>query len=195
MKSYKYQDLQNFFSKSNESYLKLTFQEIESIIGFKLPESAYKYEAYWYPSETHTICKSWTENGWKVISVKIGEYIEFQNTELNFDSKIVQYKIEVYLSEDLIDDMITEATKLGACKIGDYDHIASYYEIKGCWRPLENSQPFTGEKNIVNYGSEYKLELRCEEKNVKSVLKRIREIHPYEEALVNVIRLENHLFE
>lgn len=27
-------------------------------------------------------------------------------------------------------------TALGACKIGSYDHVISWQETKGCWRPL-----------------------------------------------------------
>lgn len=97
--------------------------------------------------------------------------------------------------KELINQMLEEVTKLGACKVGNYDHVASYYEIKGCWRPLDGSTPVTGDQNIVNYGKEYKLEIRCEEQYVREVLKRIREIHPYDEALINVLKLENHNFE
>ena len=105
------------------------------------------------------------------------------------------YKLEVYLSKELIPMMLEDVTKLGACKVNNYDHVASYYEIEGCWRPLDDSSPETGEKNIVNYGKEYKLEFRCEEPYVRGVLSKIREIHPYDEALINVIKLENHIFE
>jgi len=108
---------------------------------------------------------------------------------------IVVYKIEIYLSKDLIGQMLEEVTKLGACRVGNYDHVASYYEIEGCWRPLDDSIPVTGDKNVVNYGKEYKLEIRCEELYIRDVLKKIREVHPYDEALINVIRLENHNFE
>jgi len=108
---------------------------------------------------------------------------------------LIHYKIEVYLPEECIQNTILEATEAGACKVGDYDYIASYYQIEGCWRPLEESRPITGEKNKVNYGTEYKLELRCEEVHVKTVIEKIREVHPYEEALINIIKLENHLFE
>jgi len=107
---------------------------------------------------------------------------------------LIQYKIEVYLPKEEIENIISAASKLGACKIGNYDHVASYYQIEGCWRPLEESSPVTGEKNEVNFGSEYKLELRCEETHIRKVINKIREIHPYEEALINIIRLENHLF-
>lgn len=77
--TYKYQELWNYFSNLKGDYKKLTFEEIEKIIGFELPTSAYKYSAYWHPSKTHTICGSWDEHGWKMIGVKLGEYVEFEN--------------------------------------------------------------------------------------------------------------------
>lgn len=106
-----------------------------------------------------------------------------------------QYKLEIYLPKDLIKTVIEEATKLGACKVGNYDYVVSYYEVEGCWKPLGEATPFSGKKNALNHGKEYKLEIRCEEPYVKNVLKRIREMHPYEEALINVIKLENTFFE
>lgn len=194
-RTYKYQALYSYFEQMNLNYVKLTYQEIENILGFKLPDSAYEYIAYWHPSKTHTICRSWVENGFKMVHVSLENYVEFERIEAVKSSLPKVYKIEVYLSKDLIPKIIEETTRLGAGKVGGYDHVASYYEIEGCWRPLGESPPFTGEKNQVNYGKEYKLELRCEEIYVRNVLKRIREIHPYEEALINVIRLENYKFE
>ncbi len=105
------------------------------------------------------------------------------------------YKLEIYMPKDVIPAVLEEVSKLGACHVGKYDYVASYYEIEGCWRPLEESTPFTGDRGKINYGKEYKLEIRCEEKYIGSILKKIRKIHPYEEALINVIRLENHIFE
>lgn len=194
-KEYKYLELMQFFSQQEKRYIKLSYDEIEKIIGFKLPESSYTYSAYWHPSETHTICKSWTENNYKMIHVSLGKYVEFEKIKISNNSLSVTYKIEVYLAKFLIPKIIEEVTILGAGRVGNYDHVASYYEIEGCWRPLSDSTPFSGDKNQVNYGKEYKLEIRCEEKYIKKVLKKIREIHPYDEALINVIKLENHKFE
>lgn len=113
---------------------------------------------------------------------------------MNIKSKVI-YKLEIYLSKELIPMMLDEISKLGAGRVGNYDHVASYFEIEGFWKPLEDSLPVTGEKNVINYGKEYKLEIRCEEEFVRDVLHKIREVHPYDEALVNVIKLENHHFE
>lgn len=105
------------------------------------------------------------------------------------------YKFEVFLPEEYIEAVLDKAAQLGACRVGDYEHVASYYEVKGSWKPNENSKPVNGVKNEINYGSEYKLEFRCPEDKVREVLQSIRKVHPYEEALINVIRLDNDLFE
>ena len=106
----------------------------------------------------------------------------------------MQYKIEIYLPEEFIESIVEEVTKLGACQVGDYTHVASYYPIKGSWCPNDNAQPVTGEKNKVNYGTEYKLEIRCAEEFIESVIEKVKEIHPYEEVLMNVIQLHNHIY-
>lgn len=77
-REYKYYELEKFFSLQKSSSLHLSFDEIESIVGFELPKSAYEYSAYWHPSETHTICKAWTDNGYKMIHVELGNYVEFE---------------------------------------------------------------------------------------------------------------------
>lgn len=198
-KQYKYIALYRYFEELEKDYIKLTYEDIERIIGFKLPKSAYEYKQYWYPSETHIITQSWVENEWKITNVVLGAYVEFKRlnnkSNISKDTRVVKYKIEVYLAEELISSIVEEVTKLGACNVGAYDHIASYYQIEGCWRPLEHSTPVTGRKNCVNYGKEYKLELRCDEMNIDTVLKKIIEIHPYEQPLINVIRLDNHRFD
>jgi hypothetical protein len=53
--------------------------EIEEILMFKLPASAYKYSAWW-PNEsagTHTHALSWLMAGWKTTEVKTGSQVTF----------------------------------------------------------------------------------------------------------------------
>jgi hypothetical protein len=47
----------------------LTFEKIEEILGFKLPNSAREYQAWWTHEEepkTHVQKKQWLSIGWKV---------------------------------------------------------------------------------------------------------------------------------
>jgi len=56
----------------NVSEKTLTFGEIESILGFKLPESAYNHRPWWAnPSSAndHPYAQAWLAAGWKVETV------------------------------------------------------------------------------------------------------------------------------
>jgi len=73
----KYDPLGNYLARQFSAGLMdrvcLTFQEIERILGFVLPRSAYAYRAWWSNSQSHPQACSWLEIGWKVCSVDIEE--------------------------------------------------------------------------------------------------------------------------
>ena len=104
-------------------------------------------------------------------------------------------KIEIYVPEEYITVLRDELNKVNACRIGDYDNVMSITNVKGYWRPLEGSNPFNGEVGQVCNGEECKIEIRCRREYVKAAIKVIREIHPYEEPLINIIPIINELFE
>ena len=43
----KFINLEKYLRNKEEDDFSLTFDEIEDILGFDLPESAYEYSAYW----------------------------------------------------------------------------------------------------------------------------------------------------
>lgn len=108
--------------------------------------------------------------------------------------EIKEFKFEIYVPEEYIVTIRNELNKIGACKVGDYDNVVSITKVSGYWRPLEHSTPFDGEKNKINKGNECKIETRCKREYIEEALKLIREIHPYEEPLVNVIPIMNSFF-
>lgn len=106
-----------------------------------------------------------------------------------------EVKIEIYVPEEYVVKLRTELTKINACKVGNYDNVISVTNVKGYWRPLKGSNPFNGKLGKVCEGEECKIELRCKREYVKSAVKVIKEIHPYEEPLINIIPIANELFE
>lgn len=106
-----------------------------------------------------------------------------------------EVKMEIYVPEEYIIRLRNELNKVNACKIGDYDNVISIINVRGYWRPLEGSNPFNGEVGKVCEGEECKIEIRCKREYVKNAIKIIKEIHPYEEPLINIIPIVNELFE
>jgi hypothetical protein len=60
----------------------LTFDEIEKILGFRLPQSALNHRAWWEnptSSDYHPYAQSWLTAGWKVANVNQSEkWVQFQ---------------------------------------------------------------------------------------------------------------------
>lgn len=78
----KYERLHSYFAGKSESYVVLSFEELERILDDKLPASAYQYPAWWSNSTTaaHPYSRAWTDNGYYTIHVRStihSEKIEF----------------------------------------------------------------------------------------------------------------------
>jgi len=60
-----YEPLEKFLLSSGQDYIRMTFSEIERILGFSLPKSAYIYNAWW-ANGGHTQAYAWLDAGYKV---------------------------------------------------------------------------------------------------------------------------------
>ncbi len=67
----KYASLGDFLVAKGQPEIKLSFLEIEKILNFKLPHSAYTYPAWWSNDNTHSQAKSWLNVGFMTRTVNI----------------------------------------------------------------------------------------------------------------------------
>ena len=104
-------------------------------------------------------------------------------------------KLEIFVPQEYALKIRDELAKIGVGRLGHYDHCVAIYPVQGYFRPLPGAEPFEGEIGKVTEAAEYKVEVNCERVLVNEAMKVIRDVHPYEEPLVNVIPLANHLFE
>ncbi|TGB03526.1 cytochrome C biogenesis protein [Halobacillus salinus] len=98
-------------------------------------------------------------------------------------------KFEVLVPEEYIVPLRNLLNENHVLTVGEYDHVVSYTETKGYWRPLESSDPYAGKKNEVAYGSECKLEFQSPFERIEEVKGLIKRIHPYEEPVIHVVPL------
>ncbi len=89
----KYANLANHLQGQKSERLRLTFADIELLIGDSLPESARKYDAWWANSRTadsHTWAHLWLRAGWEKTAVSFSEgWVEFRRVEFfDFDSPL-----------------------------------------------------------------------------------------------------------
>ena len=76
----KYESLPQFLASAQATSKRLTFAEIERILGFKLPKSAYEHEAWWSNNATgHSHARTWLNAGWRTQDVDLpGRKVTFQ---------------------------------------------------------------------------------------------------------------------
>lgn len=103
-------------------------------------------------------------------------------------------KLEIYIPVEYVERLRDALHEAGAGRIGNYDHCLSVVSVTGYWRPLEGAVPYEGHVGEVSSGTECKVEVRCERRYVAEALAAIRRIHPYDEPVINVLPLANHLF-
>ena len=70
----KYEALPQFLGRTDSTVHRMRFREIESVLGFKLPESAYKYVAWWSNNATgHSHARAWLNFGWRTEAVDLAK--------------------------------------------------------------------------------------------------------------------------
>lgn len=68
----KYEPLPQFLGSVGGIMHRLSFSEIERIVGFKLPKSAYEHEAWWSNNATgHSHARTWMKFGWRTEAVDL----------------------------------------------------------------------------------------------------------------------------
>ncbi|HEU4965270.1 MAG TPA: hypothetical protein VFV52_15685 [Bacilli bacterium] len=78
----KYRNLYQFLHSQPEEIhtIALSIEEIESILQFRLPDSAYLYPAWWANEKqgSHSHARAWLYAGWNTFDVVLGEKISFK---------------------------------------------------------------------------------------------------------------------
>lgn len=79
--------------------------------------------------------------------------------------------------------------EIGAGVIGNYTNCSLSTKCIGTFKPNPRATPFIGTNNKLEYVEEEQIEVCCDIKDVKRVVARIREVHPYEEPAINIVPL------
>ncbi len=100
------------------------------------------------------------------------------------------YQISFYVPEKHCEAVKQAMFNAGAGKLGNYQECSWQVAGQGQFKPLEGSQPFLGKKNQLEQVNEFKVEMLCDEKALKTVIAALLEHHPYEEPAYFIVRNE-----
>jgi hypothetical protein len=67
-----YEPITHYLTRAPGSSARLTFGQVERIIGRSLPKSAYRHREWWSNNPTgHSHARSWTKAGWRTEKVDL----------------------------------------------------------------------------------------------------------------------------
>ena len=104
-------------------------------------------------------------------------------------------KIEIYIPKEYTHKLREALNNIGALGVGNYDNVMTVTKITGYWRPLEGANPFDGKINEISEADEDMVGFSTDAKNIQNIIKIIKEVHPYEEPVINIIPLLNDNFD
>lgn len=102
---------------------------------------------------------------------------------------IKKVKIIVTVPLKNVEDVRKAMCEAGAGVIGNYSFCTTATKSIGTFIPNENAKPHIGKKGKLEFVKEDKLEAVCDLSNVKQVITKIREVHPYEEPAIDIVPL------
>jgi hypothetical protein len=100
----KYAPLENHLAGHSEGAVSMTYEEMQKMLGFELPSSAYKHRAWWSNGKKGG-SKFWLRVGWMVDSVKLGESVTFCRAEPTIESR--RHEAALGEEEEFLDVMVS----------------------------------------------------------------------------------------
>lgn len=94
--------------------------------------------------------------------------------------------IVVSVPETHADAMREAMSSAGAGRVGNYTHCS--FSVKGIARfiPTKGASPFLGKEGVIEELIEERIETVCARDVLENVLDAIKEVHPYEETVIDI---------
>jgi hypothetical protein len=104
----RYQPLADFLDGKKELEWNATFAEVEAQLGFPLPDSAYKYPAWWanQTGAGHSQTKGWRSVGWKTRD------LDLERKRIRFEREARATNVERPAEEDERRSLMRKAAEL-----------------------------------------------------------------------------------
>ncbi len=125
------------------------------------------------------------------VSFQLAKQLKLQKLRFLKNLSSNQYKVVVFVPKDYVEKVASEMHSAGGGIIGDYSNCSFRLEGRGTFQGSESSNPFLGRKGNLEYVDEIRLEMVVDTFNLPTVLKAMRESHPYEEVAYDVYKLYN----
>lgn len=92
--------------------------------------------------------------------------------------------------EKIVQAILDAAANAGAGGAEKYSRCASLTKVTGTWKTEPGAHPYIGTAGEISVVNSVKIEMLCEEEHIKTVLTAVKRVHPYEEPMIHVVKLE-----
>ncbi|MEY3236999.1 MAG: hypothetical protein RI883_1100 [Bacteroidota bacterium] len=131
------------------------------------------------------------DNYSKGVNFEIGQRLGLRNLKVLAPKSGVLYKLSVFVPQENLLSLNKAVFEAGAGKIGNYEECHFNTVGTGTFKPVEDAKPFSGELNILSESQEIKAEYLVSAHLLQTVVKAMKEAHPYEEVAHDIILLAN----
>lgn len=125
------------------------------------------------------------------VNGKICEKIGLEKCRILVPKEKQLFKIAVYTPIAYKEQICTAMYEAGAGCIGNYDNCGFTTEGTGSFKALDNAHPFCGIIGEIHNEQEYKIETICPHERINSVIRAIKDKHPYEEPAYDIYPIAN----
>jgi len=125
------------------------------------------------------------------ISSKLCDKIGLENCNILAPKENILKKLVVFVPKSHADELRNVLFETGAGHIGNYDSCSFNLDGRGSFRGGENTRPFSGKKGKLNYEEEVRIETIFLKHQQFELIKKLIEIHPYEEPAYDIYPLDN----
>lgn len=131
------------------------------------------------------------DNDYFGVNYKICEVLGLKNQKILMPKQNQLKKLEVYVPVDSAENLKNALFQIGAGNIGFYDECSFSINGNGTFRPLEGSNPVTGNHKERENADEVLVSVIFEDFKKNQILSTMKQNHPYEEVAYQLISLEN----
>ncbi len=125
------------------------------------------------------------------VNSEIAKRLNLKNCSVLSSKNKCLRQLVFYCPKENTSILIERLCSVGAGSIGNYNNCSFKNSGIGTFKPLENSNPYKGEKGILHSSEEDRVELVFLKDKQTKILKTLKENHPYEEVAYQIYILDN----
>jgi dinuclear metal center YbgI/SA1388 family protein len=125
------------------------------------------------------------------VNLKITEQLGLVNAKILAPKKSILSKLVTFAPHEHAANIRDRLFAAGAGHIGNYSECSYNVEGYGTFKGNDDSNAFIGEQNITHTEPETRIEVMFPSRLEASILKTLKEAHPYEEVAYDVININN----